>query len=877
MKNTMKKIMSLVLTLIMVFSVVPMTDLGIEASAATQTSVKITTSGQVVDSFMGVQAKYIPGTGNSNTGDYCCAAYVKKFYSAVYGVDVWNLTTGQTPSAGSGSFSVTSSPEPGDIGYQTNSSGSGHWFIIKEVNSNGTYSVIEQNWKWASGGATYCYVNRNVSYSSTSGFKVFRWSKKTTTSGGGSTSSGSNNPLGAVDNLSGGVGIINVSGWAFDSDDTSASLNIHVYIGDEGHGWISANKERTDVNKVHGCGDYHGYAETIKTAKTGTQTVEIYAINVGGGANVLLHRGIVNIMADSASPKISNIVFRNSSSGFLVTCEISDNVGITDVVIPVWTENNGQDDAKFYYANLSTDKKSAWFQVDKINHNNETGIYRFDVYAYDTSGNYDKQGTFSTYVGNLVQFWWISNPDNSDTYIDASGTPTISGVRKFWFKEWDEDTNYYLDIYVDGQKVISNSPSDNNGYISYVIDTGTMEDGLHTIKAVLADTQTAYTDTKEFYVNNLVRFHGISTSDNSTWYDSTGTPSISGVRKFWFKKESTDTNYYFDLYIDGVKKEGNRPADANDWYSYTFNTAELSNGTHTIRAELFDSKSYYTATKTFIINNPSYTVSLNANGGSCSTTSKSVTYSSTYGTLPIPTRGGYTFNGWYTASSGGSKVTSSTIVSATNNHTLYAQWTCNHNSTEVRNAKTATCTATGYTGDTYCKTCGTKTKTGTTTAKTAHNSNTKIPAVAATCTKTGLTEGKKCSVCGTITVAQQTVAKKAHTEVIDKAVSATCAKTGLTQGKHCSVCGIVTVAQQTVSVVAHIDNNTDYNCDYGCGYRFDKPAPEEPTTPDTPDEPTKDCSCNCHKGGLAGLFFKIINFFQKLFGMNKVCACGVKH
>lgn len=37
------------------------------------------------------------------------------------------------------------------------------------------------------------------------------------------------------------------------------------------------------------------------------------------------------------------------------------------------------------------------------------------------------------------------------------------------------------------------------------------------------------------------------------------------------------------------------------------------------------------------------------------------------------------------------------------------------------------------------------------------------------------------------------------------------------------------------------------------------------------------CSCNCHKGGIKGFFFKILNFFQKLFGKNKVCACGVKH
>ncbi len=194
-------------------------------------------------------------------------------------------------------------------------------------------------------------------------------------------------------------------------------------------------------------------------------------------------------------------------------------------------------------------------------------------------------------------------------------------------------------------------------------------------------------------------------------------------------------------------------------------------------------------------------------------------------------------------------------------------------------------------------------------AKKAHNSNTVIPAVAATCTKTGLTEGKKCSVCGTVTTAQQTVAKKAHsytssvttqptctkegirtykcstctasyTETIAKkahtvvtvnVVAPTCTKTGLTEGKRCSVCGTVTVAQQTIPAIGHTDSNGDYKCDYGCGYEYEKPAP------DTPSNPSENCGCNCHKGGIAGFFFKIILFFQKIFKTNKICACGVAH
>ena len=68
------------------------------------------------------------------------------------------------------------------------------------------------------------------------------------------------------------------------------------------------------------------------------------------------------------------------------------------------------------------------------------------------------------------------------------------------------------------------------------------------------------------------------------------------------------------------------------------------------------------------------TVTFNANGGSVDTTSKTVNYGSAYGTLPTPTRDGYRFTGWYTASSGGTLVTSTTNVSSTSNHTLYAQW-----------------------------------------------------------------------------------------------------------------------------------------------------------------------------------------------------------
>ena len=66
----------------------------------------------------------------------------------------------------------------------------------------------------------------------------------------------------------------------------------------------------------------------------------------------------------------------------------------------------------------------------------------------------------------------------------------------------------------------------------------------------------------------------------------------------------------------------------------------------------------------------SYTVTLNANGGNVTQGTITVTYTSVYGTLPTPTRTGYTFDGWYTSETGGSKVIDSTKVNTASDHTL---------------------------------------------------------------------------------------------------------------------------------------------------------------------------------------------------------------
>ena len=156
---------------------------------------------------------------------------------------------------------------------------------------------------------------------------------------------------------------------------------------------------------------------------------------------------------------------------------------------------------------------------------------------------------------------------------------------------------------------------------------------------------------------------------------------------------------------------------------------------------------------------------------------------------------------------------------------------CDHATTEVRDAKAATCIAKGYTGDTYCTKCGEKIATGTETAINPDNHvNTEvINAKEATCapgytgdtfcndcqktvaTGTAIdpvkehvytiteetnsdcqTAGKivrTCSVCGDVQTEYKALGEHSYAEVEGSAVAATCTTAGKEADKECSVCG----------------------------------------------------------------------------------------
>lgn len=114
------------------------------------------------------------------------------------------------------------------------------------------------------------------------------------------------------------------------------------------------------------------------------------------------------------------------------------------------------------------------------------------------------------------------------------------------------------------------------------------------------------------------------------------------------------------------------------------------------------------------------------------------------------TREGYDFTGWTTAADGsGTSYEDKANITLTADTTLYAQWEDNHSLTKVINQKDATCTAPGYTGDTYCTVCNEKVKEGEAIPAKGHITEIRNQ-VNPTLTTPGYTGDTYCTVCNSL-------------------------------------------------------------------------------------------------------------------------------
>ena len=212
---------------------------------------------------------------------------------------------------------------------------------------------------------------------------------------------GSNNlPNLCVDVVQGWQNHIYVKGWAFDPDSPNAKVAVHVYINNECHEVIADKYHDQGLDDTFHCGADHGFALDIPTDQTGEVTVSFYAIDEqdanqhsepSDSYSSYKNPTKVTITSDKTGPTITNAKVTNvDSTGYTVTCTVTDASGVNRVQFPTWTEKNGQDDLLSGWevspkASGTRNGNTFTFRVKTSDHNNESGVYHTHIYAYDNS------------------------------------------------------------------------------------------------------------------------------------------------------------------------------------------------------------------------------------------------------------------------------------------------------------------------------------------------------------------------------------------------------------------------------------------------------------------------------------------------------------
>lgn len=153
--------------------------IGSTAALAAQnngTLVTLTQPEQILESItyqgITVDAIYTNAAHSGSDPIYSCAAFVKKFYQQVYGINVYNLHSSvSTPLVydNKGSFIITDTPQVGDI---VRDNGRTHWAIVKEVNED-TVAIIQQNYRTGTMAWADCTVDRRGT-----GYSFFTYSDR---------------------------------------------------------------------------------------------------------------------------------------------------------------------------------------------------------------------------------------------------------------------------------------------------------------------------------------------------------------------------------------------------------------------------------------------------------------------------------------------------------------------------------------------------------------------------------------------------------------------------------------------------------------------------------------------------------------------------
>jgi hypothetical protein len=179
----MKKSKYIIMILLLLFMQVQSENIpAAYAKMKVGTPITLTQPGQILESItyngITVEAAYTNGAYSGSDPVFSCAAFVKKFYSMVYGIEVYNLLSKDSIPLvyyNKGSFSLTDQPRIGDIVRDNTRT---HWAIVKAVDGD-VITVVQQNYRSGNTAWINCTIDRYDT-----GYSYFTYSNRVEDSSG---------------------------------------------------------------------------------------------------------------------------------------------------------------------------------------------------------------------------------------------------------------------------------------------------------------------------------------------------------------------------------------------------------------------------------------------------------------------------------------------------------------------------------------------------------------------------------------------------------------------------------------------------------------------------------------------------------------------
>ena len=476
---------------------------------------------------------------------------------------------------------------------------------------------------------------------------------------------------------------------------------------------------------------------------------------------------------------------------------------VEKVRFAVWTTGE-QSDLKWYDANYNG--IGGYFKdIDFVDFANKLYICHVYVYGYNGSVQSVEMERLDNYdysKPSIRGVYWGNATDTTFRPVVAISNPTsIKSVRfAVWSTSDQRDLKWYDANYNgagDYFKDIEYSSFVSQHYFCHIYIYG--NDG----------------STQAIALNDFDTYNA-----EGNFETATGGVGCISIRGWAFDRSNKNESVYIHCYakdsagkatLIGITLANLERPDVNNAYSVGNNhgfsekfITSLS-GTYTIEASAMNigggKDVTFLGTKTVTITQP--TIYFDSCGGNeCEP--RNVINMEHYGVLPNPSRSGYIFDGWYTEKEDGEKVEEDDIIMLTNDQTLYAHWTkkCEHMNVEVKNSNKPSCTEEGYTGDTYCKDCGTKLSSGKTIAKTEHTWDSGKITKAATCTESG-TKTYTCTSCNTTKTEEIPATGNHQNTELRNVKEATCTEEGYTGDTYCKDCGTKLSSGKTIAKTDH--------------------------------------------------------------------------